>query len=218
MGQSNSKPRRPSTSSQDPLYPRLSAEKVQETFYSSANPFFEDAVPTPPATISRPARPPRMHRVSELIDPYDLLGMTSNDLMSIPKASNQAGPMDSSKHLPMLVESPSGRTLKPQEFLNDPNRPLAIRERQESIIRAVEASRNGSLASGRNTSVGSGSSGSMGGVRNASVSSTNTYLTFEQARIEEGRLAYEKKMQKKASKGRRSGCGCFSGCFGGKKN
>lgn len=227
MGQSNSKPRRPSTSSQDPLNPALSAEKVQETFYSAANPLFTDAAPnppatitrapTPPATITRPARPPRMHRVSELIDPYDLLGMTSDDIMSIPQASNQAGPMDSNKHLPMLVESPSGRTLRPQEFLNDPKRPLAIRERQESIIKAVEASRSASLASGRNTSIGSGSSGIMGGVRNASVGSTNTYLTFEQARIEEGRLAYEEKAKLKAAKGRGSGCGCFSGCFGSKK-
>lgn len=217
MGQSDSKPRRPSTSSQDPLNPALSAEKVQETFYSAANPLFTDAAPTPPATITRPARPPRMYRVSELIDPYDLLGMTADDLLSIPEASNQAGPMDSNKHLPMLVESPSGRTLRAQEFLNDPKRPLAIRERQESIIKAVEASRNGSLASGRNNSVGSGSNGSMGGVRNASVGSTNTYLTFEQARIEEGRLAYEEKAKLKAAKGRGSGCGCFSGCFGSKK-
>ncbi|MCJ1249018.1 hypothetical protein MMC30_006240 [Trapelia coarctata] len=203
MGQSSSKARRESTSSQAPLNPGLSAEKVQETFYSSANPFFTDAgpapVPAPLSTITRPAPPPRMHRVSELIDPYDLLGMASDDLISIPQESNQAGPMGSNKHLPVLVESPSGRTMEPQEFLNHPNRPLAIRERQESILKAVEAARNGSVGTGRNASVGS----------------NGTYMTFEQRRIEEGRLAYEK-TKMKGGNGRKSGCGCFSGCFGGK--
>lgn len=197
MGQGNSKLRRESTSSQAPLNPGLSAEKVQEAFYSSANPYFDDAPPRPPATITRPAPPPRMHRVSELIDPYDLLGMTSDDVISIPQESTQAGPLYGHKQLPMLVESPSGRILDPQEFLNHPNRPLAIRERQESILRAVEASRNGSVGSGRNASVGS----------------TNTYMTFEQARIEEGRRAYEK-AKMKGGKAQKRGCGCFSGCFG----
>jgi len=199
MGQSSSKVRRESTSSQAPLNPGLSAENVQETFYSSANPFFTDAPPPPPATITRPAPPPRMHRVSELIDPYDLLGMTSDDLVPIPQESNRPGPMGANKPLPMLVESPSGRTMEPQEFLSDPDRPLAIRERQESILRAVEAARNGSVGSGRNASVGS----------------TGTYMTFEQRRIEEGRLAYEK-TKMKGGEGRKGGCGCFSGCFGGK--
>ena len=191
MGQSSSTDRRESTDSQAPLNPGLSAEKVQETFYSSVNPFFTDKASTPPAAITRPAPPSRMFRVSELIDPYDLLGMTSDNIVSIPQDSKRPGPLGSNKQLPILVESPSGRTMDPQEFINNPDRPLAIRERQESILRAVEAARN------------------------ASVGSTGTNMTFEQMRIEEGRLAYEK-MKMKGRKGSKSGCGFFSGCFGGK--
>lgn len=152
------------------------------------------------------------------------------------------------KQLPMLVESPSGRTIGPQEFLKHPDRPLAIRERQEMIKLALErantasgarplgTSRKGSKessASGSSRKATPGSSrkgsangverkggeGMMGGkgnasvghVRNGSNASSRTYLTFEQAKIEEGRVAFEEKEMKRR-KGRRGGC--FGGCFG----
>ena len=51
--------------------------------------------------------------------------------------THQAAP-DVNKCLPPLVESPSGHLLGTKEFLAHPNRPLAIRERQESIRRALE--------------------------------------------------------------------------------
>ena len=38
----------------------------------------------------------------------------------------------------MVVESPTGRTLDHREYLEDPNRPLTIRERQERIRKGLE--------------------------------------------------------------------------------
>ena len=94
--------------------------------------------------ITRPAPPPRLHRVSELIDPYDLIGHCPEEpdcknarLNGTPVMSYKAEP-DINKCLPPLIESPFGNVLGAQEFLAHPNRPLAIRERQESIRRALE--------------------------------------------------------------------------------
>jgi len=161
------------------------------------------------------------------------------------------------KQLPMLVEDPSGRTIGPQEFLAYPDRPLAIRERQEMIRQAMEransgtgslgsrpgnsrkgsagttasratnSTRKGSSGSRATSSERKGSAGTMeekgsrwgergntsvGHARNGSQSSTRTYLTFEQAKVEEGRVAWQEKEMKR--KEGRSGCGMFGGCFG----
>ncbi|MCJ1478881.1 hypothetical protein MMC13_007565 [Lambiella insularis] len=213
MGQSYSKEaRRGSASSQAPLYPDsgYTAEKVHETFYSSVNPKFVDQPsewPTSISTITRPARHTHQHRVSELIDPHELLGLTADDIQSTPYMYYPPGNVDRNKRLPRLVESPSGTILDAQEFIAHPNRPLAIRERQESIKRALEqASRNGSVSSG--------SYGSVGSERNGSVSTTGSMRAFEQGRIEEGRIAYAEKMKTKHARGASRGHGCFRGCFG----
>jgi hypothetical protein len=72
--------------------------------------------------VSRPPPPPRIRRLSELIDPAEI-------------------PIDFS------VRSPSGNLLAPEQFLARPNRPLSIRERQAEIQKRVrQASRLGEQA------------------------------------------------------------------------
>jgi hypothetical protein len=72
--------------------------------------------------VTRPPPPPRIRRLSELIDPADI-------------------PIDYS------VRSPSGNLLAPEQFLARPNRPLSIRERQAEIQKRVrQASRLGEQA------------------------------------------------------------------------
>ncbi|RMY77770.1 hypothetical protein D0863_01101 [Hortaea werneckii] len=64
--------------------------------------------------VSRPPRPSRLRRLSELIDPLTL-GAKSH------------------------VRSPSGQILGAAEFMAHPGRPLSIRERQEAIREKVRA-------------------------------------------------------------------------------
>ena len=208
MGQSHSKEvRRGSASSQTPLNPSTTAEKVDKSFSGSANPTYADQDAAWLSEITRPAPAQRLHRLSELIDPHDLLGITADDNIE----SAMYHPLDGggrNKELPKLVQSPSGRILAAKEFIADPNRPLAIRERQESILKAVAAARN--------SSVGSHGSESAGAERNGSVGTIGSTKAFEQSRIEEGRIAYERKMKAKALRSERRSNGCFSGCFGTK--
>lgn len=58
--------------------------------------------------VTRPPPPPRIHSLSELIDPAEL-------------------PIDSH------VRSPSGNLLAPEQYLVHPNRPRSMRERQQEI-------------------------------------------------------------------------------------
>ncbi|MCJ1317193.1 hypothetical protein MMC15_002516 [Xylographa vitiligo] len=206
MGQSHSKEvRRGSASSQTPLNPGITADQVYGAFYSSANPNYADVKCI--SEITPPAPPQHLNRVSELIDPHDLLGISAEDNIRA-AMSNAVGSTGRNKKLPKLVQSPSGRLLGAQEYIANPKRPLAIRERQESILKAVAAARNGSLGSER--------SGCSTTKKNGSVATVGSRKTFEQSRVEEGRVAYEKKMKAKALKADKHRCGCFSGCFGTK--
>jgi len=65
------------------------------------------------SNVTRPPPPPRLHRLSELLDPAKLDG----------------------GH----VRSPSGNILAPDQFLAHPDRPRSIRERQEDIREKVRA-------------------------------------------------------------------------------
>lgn len=66
------------------------------------------------SNVSKPLPPPRLHSLSELIDPATL-------------------PIDAH------VRSPSGNLLAPEQFMFHPARPLSIRERQEEIRDRVRA-------------------------------------------------------------------------------
>ena len=66
------------------------------------------------SNVTRPPPPPRLRRLSELIDPHELT-------------------IDSH------VRSPSGNLLAVEQFLVHPDRPRSIRERQEQIREKVRA-------------------------------------------------------------------------------
>ena len=157
MGQTSSRTRRASDSSIAPLNSALSVRELphrHRLFFphgtsavnfssSSLSPcaLLEEA---DAASITRPAPPPSLHRVSELIDPHDLITSSMDgpcrprsQYHGTPVMTHRAAP-DLHKCLPPLIESPSGNVLGAQEFLAHPNRPLAIRERQESIRRVLE--------------------------------------------------------------------------------
>jgi hypothetical protein len=111
------------------------------------------AQPFDPTTATLSGQTMHKHRVSELIDPKDLLpseGRKSSESTSTTASDHSTpnwrkdstpgrlGPIDRNKKLPALVESPSGKFFSPAEFAAHPHRPLAIRERQEQIMAAVE--------------------------------------------------------------------------------
>jgi len=230
-----------STSSQTPLNPTIGADKVYQAFYSDANPLFANTFSAGPedSNVTRPAPPQRTYRISELIDPYELLGLAADDCIRSPPPVNPArsGPLNMNKQLPMLVEDPSGRTIAPQEFLAYPDRPLAIRERQEMIRQAMERANSGTGSLGsrprnsRKGSAGTTASRATNSTRKGSSGSRATSSerkgsagTMEEkgsrwgekgntsAKVEEGRVAWQEKEMKK--KEGRSGCGVFGGCFG----
>ena len=83
---------------------------------------------TPPA----PARV--LNRLSEIIDPRDLI---QDELYLLTPTRHQS----SSQPMPLtfrgLVQSPSGNELGAEEFIAHPNRPLAMWERQERVLQAT---------------------------------------------------------------------------------
>lgn len=95
-----------------------------------------NAKPNPPGEdISGPARPPLIHRLSELFDPVDLVREDS-------QALSERTPYRTSRiHAPRrpLVQSPSGHILDAEQFAGHENRPLSMRERQEEIVRRTRA-------------------------------------------------------------------------------
>lgn len=82
---------------------------------------------TPPA----PARV--LNRLSEIIDPRDLI---QDELYLLTPTRHQ-----SSQPIPFafrgLVQSPSGNELGAEEFIMHPSRPLAMWERQERVLQAT---------------------------------------------------------------------------------
>ena len=219
MGQSQS--RRASNASDTPLNPTTTHDSTLEqnyqVFYGTGNPSLvaktssAQSIAQPIAEITPPAPPPRLHRYSELIDPLELISIVPEDPITTVSGSSlysqsNHSKINCNKRLPPLIQSPSGGTLGPQEFLARKDRPLAIRERQEGIRIAIErAEKNGSI--GRKAGLkGNGSSVAVGCLG-----------PWERAKVDEGRRAYEKKLAVKEAggvKGVKSGC--FRCCFGSK--
>ena len=83
---------------------------------------------TPPA----PARV--LNRLSEIIDPRDLI---QDELYLLTPTRHRS----SSQNIPFtfrgLVQSPSGNELGAEEFIMHPSRPLAMWERQERVLQAT---------------------------------------------------------------------------------
>ena len=259
MGQSQSKDRRVSDSSTTPLNQsdnRLLEDNYaafygSDTFNDISSAAVCDTVPstnnTPSvrlggqsesiSTITQPGPRPNILRVSELIDPHDLMGRYQQDLSGnrlsnmgeSPERKPAASALpDTNKRLPGLVQSPSGNILGATEFLVHPSRPLAIRERQENIRQALqkaqreERDRDGgdpekrpkSDRGSKDSKASHGrkaSSSDLGGERYGVINGTSASLgNFESRKIEEGRRIYEEKLRKKEERG----AGCFN-CFRG---
>ncbi|KAL8698043.1 MAG: hypothetical protein Q9201_006790 [Fulgogasparrea decipioides] len=101
---------------------------------------------SPSPSISAPAPPQKLLRLSELLDPDDLI--RAEDASSAPATTSQqqsttpgAGAKDrapSSTTTPqgqkrVIVHSPSGNRLDAQTFAQRPDRPLTLAERQQKI-------------------------------------------------------------------------------------
>ena len=188
------------------------------------------------------------HRLSELIDPADLLADLSDRSDSFSSASSYSyatrddstswrsrstspatsasssrkpSRTDSIKPLPPVLESPSGTLFSASEFAAHPNRPLAIRERQEHIRAAIEslgsqnrlarsASRKESADLQWKTGFGyNGRKGSKASISGAAGTAYGGFgndwrsggvKTLEEMKIEEGRRAYEEKAAKKVER------------------
>jgi len=92
---------------------------------------------TPLEDITPPAAPRELTRISEILDPRDLLqDQVYNVTPSRCKSSSQSL-NKSLKPQTGLVHSPSGNAFGAEEFFKNPKRPLAMWERQERVRRAT---------------------------------------------------------------------------------
>ena len=78
--------------------------------------------------ISPPAPPRQIHRLSDIIDPLDILPNAYPPFDILLKSGER---QVSGKG---IVHSPSGNALAPDVFIAHPDRPLAVWERQQRII------------------------------------------------------------------------------------
>ena len=98
---------------------------------SPTNPFDSpfDADITPPA----PAR--TLNRLSDIIDPRDLL---QDDVYHMtPIRQRSSSEPFTPRRMRNIVHSPSGNELGAEEFISHPDRPLAMWERQERVLQAT---------------------------------------------------------------------------------
>jgi len=129
-----------------------SSSQIHLTTYSSPN-----NSPTTPTTFSEgitpPAAPRELTRISDIIDPRELVNdyiyNTTPTRPNASRASSQPftgikspGPQPlisptSPKTPTSIVHSPSGNALGAEEFIRHPKRPLAIWERQERVVQAT---------------------------------------------------------------------------------
>jgi len=99
------------------------------TTVTSATPTVNTIIETlqpPSPEITRPALRREITRLSALIDPVDLMRAEVDSITRRPTI-NATGDRST------LVQSPSGHLLEPHEYLEHPDRPLTIRERQDRI-------------------------------------------------------------------------------------
>ncbi|KAF6222067.1 hypothetical protein HO133_001153 [Letharia lupina] len=124
-----------------------SSASLLTTYISSPSSISSPSNPTSPTSpispdtllseISIPAIPRQLTRISEILDPRDILReQTYLDSPSRIRSSSQ--PL-TSPNAPKggIVHSPSGNALGAEEFIAHPSRPLAMWERQERVLQAT---------------------------------------------------------------------------------
>lgn len=120
-----------------------STTSLLTTYHSSTSSQAPSTPPTPTySDITSPASPKHLTRISEIIDPRELLNdEIYNVTPTRPRSSSQhlnqhhQVPVEKVKH--PIVHSPSGNELDAAEFLRHPSRPLAMWERQERVVQAT---------------------------------------------------------------------------------
>ena len=93
---------------------------------------------TPLSDITSPAEPRHLTRISEILDPRDIIREQTyleSPSRTRSSSSQQLISLDAAKG--KMVHSPSGNALGAEEFIAHPSRPLAMWERQERVLQAT---------------------------------------------------------------------------------
>ena len=135
MGQQQSK-RVSSTSTASLLAPYISSPSSIVSPSSPATPISPTSPDTPLSDITTPAAPRQLTRISEILDPRDILRQESYlESPSRTRATQSLTLSNATKS--GIVHSPSGNALGAEEFIAHPSRPLAMWERQERVLQAT---------------------------------------------------------------------------------
>ncbi|MCJ1453728.1 hypothetical protein MMC28_004076 [Mycoblastus sanguinarius] len=90
---------------------------------------------SPDSAITTPVPGRTLNRISEIIDPRDILNDDDHMLSPSTDAGSPNKPLTTPKTPRAgIVHSPSGNALDAREFIEHPRRPLAMWERQERVL------------------------------------------------------------------------------------
>lgn len=92
---------------------------------------------SPCQDITPPTIPRELTRISEIIDPRELLQDEIYNVTPTRRKSSSHNVSMATKAKTGIVHSPSGNALGAEEFIAHPNRPLAMWERQERVMQAT---------------------------------------------------------------------------------
>ena len=136
MGQTQSK-RSSSNSTASLLTSYTSSPSGINSPSNPASPASPTSPDTPLSDITSPAEPRQLTRISEILDPRDIIReQTYLDSPSRTRSSSQQLiSLDATNGT--MVHSPSGNALGAEEFIAHPSRPLAMWERQERVLQAT---------------------------------------------------------------------------------
>lgn len=136
MGQKQSK-RISSTSSASLLTTYISSPSSIACSPNPTSPTSPTSPDTPLSDISTPAAPRQLTRISEILDPRDVLRQET--YLDSPSRTRSSSQQLTSLTVPKagIVHSPSGNALGAEEFIAHPSRPLAMWERQERVLQAT---------------------------------------------------------------------------------
>lgn len=136
MGQKQSK-RVSSTSTASLLTTYISSPPSISSPSNPTSPTSPTSPDTPLSDITTPTVPRQLTRISEILDPRDVLReQTYLDSPSRTRSSSQALTLLNPPKAG-IVHSPSGNALGAEEFIAHPGRPLAMWERQERVLQAT---------------------------------------------------------------------------------